>query len=64
MSNSSDCEDVPIGDSLLRLGISSSMLLAKDGVALTQIPKVTNAVVLDLHYFMSRQPKCTYKSLA
>ena len=40
------------------------MLLAKDGVALTQIPKVTNAVVLDLHYFMSRQPKCTYKSLA
>uniref|UniRef100_A0A1X7TBW3 Uncharacterized protein n=1 Tax=Amphimedon queenslandica TaxID=400682 RepID=A0A1X7TBW3_AMPQE len=66
MLNSSDCEDVPIGNVLLRLGISSSMLLAKDGVALTQIPKVTNAVVLDLHYFMSRQPKCncTYKSLA
>uniref|UniRef100_A0A1X7UDA6 Uncharacterized protein n=1 Tax=Amphimedon queenslandica TaxID=400682 RepID=A0A1X7UDA6_AMPQE len=44
MSNSSDCEYVPIGNLLLRL--------------------VTNAVVLDLPYFTSRQPKCTYKSLA
>ena len=52
---------VGLGSYLQSVGINPSILLCSDLSALTALKlRVTNGLVLDLHWFMNRTEKCTY----